>query len=113
MMEAVRSSETSVSICQTTRSCIPGDSLRQLAITHHGQLESIYSAEKKDSVQISSFCKKYLSLHYTERCGRVANTPTSYSQEPGFDSRPRRQPIMIEVFRGFAQSLQGSAERVP
>jgi hypothetical protein len=41
----------------------------------------------------------------TERRGRVVNTPASYSSGPVFDSRSRRQAILIEVFRGFPQSL--------
>jgi hypothetical protein len=40
-------------------------------------------------------------------------TPTSYSGGPGFDSRLRRPAILIEVFRGFPQSLQANAWIVP
>jgi hypothetical protein len=47
----------------------------------------------------------------TKRRGRVVNTPTSYSGGPGFDYRSRRPAILIEVFRGFPQSLQANAER--
>jgi hypothetical protein len=34
----------------------------------------------------------------TERPGRVGNTPASYSGGPGFDSRPRPRPFLIEIF---------------
>jgi hypothetical protein len=43
----------------------------------------------------------------------VVSTPTSYSGGPGFDSRPRRPAILIEIFRGFSQSLQENTGRVP
>jgi hypothetical protein len=42
----------------------------------------------------------------TERRGRVVNSPASYSEGPGFKSRPRRPVMQIEVSRGFPQSLQ-------
>jgi hypothetical protein len=44
-----------------------------------------------------------------ECLGRVVKAPTSYSGGPGFDSRPARAAILIEVFRGFPQSLQANA----
>jgi hypothetical protein len=45
----------------------------------------------------------------TERRGRVVNTP-SYSKGTGFDSRPRRPPILIEVLHGF---FLGPSKRMP
>jgi hypothetical protein len=48
----------------------------------------------------------------TEHRGRVVNTP-SYSGCPGFDSRSRQPPILIDDFRGFPQSLQANAGIVP
>jgi hypothetical protein len=42
----------------------------------------------------------------TQSHGRVVKTPTSYSGGPGFDYLPRRHAILIEVSRGFRQSLQ-------
>jgi hypothetical protein len=41
------------------------------------------------------------------------NTPPLYSGGPDFESRPRRPAMLIEVFRGFSQSLQASAGIVP
>jgi hypothetical protein len=46
----------------------------------------------------------------TERRGRVVNTPVIYSGCPVFKSRPQPLAILIEVFRGFAQSLYVNAE---
>jgi hypothetical protein len=37
----------------------------------------------------------------TENSGRVVNTPASYSEGPGFKSRPQQQAMPIEVYRGF------------
>jgi hypothetical protein len=42
----------------------------------------------------------------TQSHGRVVKTPTSYSEFPRLDSLPRRPAILIEVSRGFRQSLQ-------
>jgi hypothetical protein len=39
--------------------------------------------------------------------------PASYSGGPGFKSLPRWPAILIEVFRGFPQSLQVIAGIVP
>jgi hypothetical protein len=43
-----------------------------------------------------------------ERHGRVLKTTASYSGGPGFDSRPRRPAILIEVSRGSPLSLQAN-----
>jgi hypothetical protein len=45
----------------------------------------------------------------TERRSRVVNTPASYSRDPGFKSLLRRPAILIEVVRGFPQSLHVNA----
>jgi hypothetical protein len=50
-------------------------------------------------------------VHYslgflTERRGRVVDIPAPYSGGLRFKSRTRQQAILIEVFRGFPQSLQ-------
>jgi hypothetical protein len=37
----------------------------------------------------------------TKHRGQVANTPASYSGDPGFISHPRRPAIQIEVFVVF------------
>jgi hypothetical protein len=50
---------------------------------------------------------------YTERRGWVVNTPASYSEGPSFKIRPRRLAMLIEVFRGFTQSLQANSSLVP
>jgi hypothetical protein len=43
-----------------------------------------------------------LSMHlYTERPGRVVDTPVSYYGGPLFKSRPCRPPVLIEVFVVF------------
>jgi hypothetical protein len=44
---------------------------------------------------------------------RGYTTPASYSGGPGFDSLPQRPAILIDVFRGFPQSLQVNAGIVP
>jgi hypothetical protein len=49
----------------------------------------------------------------TERRDQVVNTPASYLRGPGFDSVARRPAILIEIFRGFSQSLQENAGLVP
>jgi hypothetical protein len=54
----------------------------------------------------------HLSL-LAERRVRVVNTNTSYSGGPGFDCRPRRPAILIEVLRGFPLSLRANAGIVP
>jgi hypothetical protein len=43
----------------------------------------------------------------------MVNTPASYSGGPRFKSRPRRQALLMEVFRGFSQFLQANAAMVP
>jgi hypothetical protein len=48
-------------------------------------------------------------LSLSERRCRIVNNPASYSGGTGFKSRPRRTAILIEVFRGFPQSLQANA----
>jgi hypothetical protein len=48
----------------------------------------------------------------TERRGQVGNTTASYSGVPGFKSRLRRLAILIEVLRGFLQSLQANSSIV-
>jgi hypothetical protein len=40
--------------------------------------------------------------------GWVVNTPASYSGGPGFNSWPWWLAILIDVFRGFPQSLQAN-----
>jgi hypothetical protein len=45
--------------------------------------------------------------------GRVVNTPTSYLGGSGFDSRSQRPAVVIEVFRGFPQSLKANVGIVP
>jgi hypothetical protein len=50
--------------------------------------------------------------HYIERRGRVVNT-RSYLGGPGFDYRPQRPAVLIEVFRSSLQSLQANARIVP
>jgi hypothetical protein len=45
---------------------------------------------------------------WTERRGRVFNSPVSFSGGPGLKSRPGRPDVLIEVFRGFYQSLQAN-----
>jgi hypothetical protein len=37
------------------------------------------------------------------------NTATSYSRGHGLDSRPWRQAMLVEISRGFLQSLQANA----
>jgi hypothetical protein len=44
-----------------------------------------------------------------ERRRRVVNTPASYSEGHGLESRNWRPVIQIEVFRGFFQFLQVNA----
>jgi hypothetical protein len=44
----------------------------------------------------------WITLRSTEPRGRVVNNLASYSEGPGFDSRPRPPAILIEVFRGFS-----------
>jgi hypothetical protein len=39
----------------------------------------------------------------------VINTPTSYLEISGIKFRPRRPPILTEVYRGFVQSLQANS----
>jgi hypothetical protein len=48
----------------------------------------------------------------TEHHGRVVNTPALYSGDPGFKSQSRRPAMLIEIFRGFIQSLQTIPGRV-
>jgi hypothetical protein len=47
-----------------------------------------------------------------ERRVRVVNTPASYYGNFGFQCRPQRPAILIDVFRVFSQSLQASADIV-
>jgi hypothetical protein len=47
----------------------------------------------------------YVWLAWTERRGRVVNTPASYSGGTGFKSRPRDRLSWVR-FCGFSQSLQ-------
>jgi hypothetical protein len=49
----------------------------------------------------------------TECHGQVSNSPALDSGGPGFDSRPRRPAILIEVFYAFPQSLQAYDGIVP
>jgi hypothetical protein len=49
---------------------------------------------------------------FTERRGRVANTPASYPGGPGFKSRPGDRLSLLR-FRDFSQSLQANAGIVP
>jgi hypothetical protein len=67
----------------------------------------VYILSLKNPVHITSLyfkikCNIFTSPRsHTERHGRMANTPASYSGGPGFKSLPRQPAILIEVFRGF------------
>jgi hypothetical protein len=43
----------------------------------------------------------------------VVDTPTTYSGGVGLDSWPRRPTILMEVSRGFPESLQANAGIIP
>jgi hypothetical protein len=60
-------------------------------------------------VEAAVFCL----CHHAHSWISVVNTPASYSVSPGFKSLPRRLAILIEVFRGFPQSLQTNSWIVP
>jgi hypothetical protein len=56
---------------------------------------------------------RIIACEFTERHGRVVNTPTSYSGGPGFKTQSRLPAILIEVFLGFTQPLQSNSGIVP
>jgi hypothetical protein len=64
--------------------------------------EKVINTKKIKKVSSTSNFHKGLNQHkMTKRRGRMTNTPIMYSVGPGFDSRPRRPAILIEVFRNF------------
>jgi hypothetical protein len=64
-------------------------------------------------LRIRVFEKKALPPEETECRGRVVNTPALYSGGPGFKSWPQQPAILIEVVRGFSQSLQANSRILP
>jgi hypothetical protein len=54
-----------------------------------------------------------LRSRFTEHRDRVFNTAASYSGGAGFKPRSRKPFILIEVYRGFPQSVEANAGIVP
>jgi hypothetical protein len=69
-----------------------------------------YYAYLKKNLFFSVFVHTLFKLSYTERRGRVINTPVSYSEVPGSNLAPKTD--YPEVFHGSPQSLQANPRTV-
>jgi hypothetical protein len=125
MLEAAGTSETSVSFCETSWSNIPKDvrlhtprndnPCRYILCLRepHPALVPISWIDVMLCVQTQGVNFDATETWHIERRRRVASTPASCLEGPGFRSQPGDWLCLLKNFRRFPQSLQAISVMIP